>query len=514
MVKIRLCENQLRNIFEYRGQQRLPFQRYSDKLGKMIDDRQYSKKNQAEHYLDWLEEFGRYGKLDGSSLSLQNCIEKGVRVAIDKGKINIPYNDYNEDGSPFVVTDEQIDSDVKEISDELFKYKFKLFKYNDVGNIYVERAVTLDGNVTDVMKDLFSDLKDTYHNNVGGCWAFKEGMGKAYCGEKNAMIVLLKGYIRLEDIDWFKTCDLNYRHDEYEIRVNPNAKVELFEVIFDGKYKLPLNGTLIVSSTYFGNRQGYKGDFATVDDGIGGKRLINRKGEIINFDTVSNVEHLFGDYYVAKNKHGKCTIINTKGEQVINSWYNEIGMLGTKFIFIDNLDSMDGRYNFIDIKGNILSKIWFSDINYFSDDLVEVQMNEEMYNLMDINGNLLYNEWFYFIDELGENGIARITKDADHISYIRSDGSFLIDEWFENASMFRGNVAVVKRLKNEDDFEIEANFLDSNGMILYPDHWFSAIRLYDRNDFNKQYQLRINNKWFYADKDGKIDYEHPFEKSW
>lgn len=251
MVRIRLNENQLNNIFEYRGQQRLPFQRYSDKLGKMIDDRQYSKKNQAEHYLDWLEEFGRYGKLDGSSLSLQDCIEKGVRVAIDKGKINIPYNDYNEDGSPFVVTDEQIDSDVKEISDELFKYKFKLFKYNDVGNIYVERAVTLDGNVTDVMKDLFSDLKDTYHNNVGGCWAFKEGMGKAYCGERNAMIVLLKGYIRLEDIDWFKTCDLNYRHDEYEIRVNPNAKVELFEVIFDGKYKLPLNGTLIVSSTYF-----------------------------------------------------------------------------------------------------------------------------------------------------------------------------------------------------------------------------------------------------------------------
>ena len=70
MVKIILNESQLDNLFEYRAQQRLPFQIYSDKLGKMIDDKEYSNKNQAEHYLDWLENFGKYGKIGNSTLIL------------------------------------------------------------------------------------------------------------------------------------------------------------------------------------------------------------------------------------------------------------------------------------------------------------------------------------------------------------------------------------------------------------------------------------------------------------
>lgn len=183
--------------------------------------------------------------------------------------------------------------------------------YNEDNNIYVERAVLLRGSISDVVSDLFADLSYKYNNNVGGCWSFKKGGGFAYCGVGD-MTILLRGYIRLDDIDWLKTCDLNYHHQEYEIRVKPNAKVELHEVVFNKKYKLPLKDTLVVSSTYFGNNRGFEGNLATIDDGMGHRQLVDRDGNLLPYEQVSKVKHLFGDYYAAYNLHGKCSVIDEK----------------------------------------------------------------------------------------------------------------------------------------------------------------------------------------------------------
>lgn len=113
MVKIILNESQLNNLFEYHAQQRLPFQRYSDKLGKMIDDREFSEKNQAEHYLDWLENFGKYGEIGNSTLILQNCVEKGVELALDAHRITPNNYEYYTD------LDSLKQTNIEEISNEL-----------------------------------------------------------------------------------------------------------------------------------------------------------------------------------------------------------------------------------------------------------------------------------------------------------------------------------------------------------------------------------------------------------
>ena len=68
-MNLNLSENKINEIIdssinkilqEYHVDQRLPF-----------DDDFYGKKNQLEQYVDWLEDFGKYGELPPSSLNFK-----------------------------------------------------------------------------------------------------------------------------------------------------------------------------------------------------------------------------------------------------------------------------------------------------------------------------------------------------------------------------------------------------------------------------------------------------------
>ena len=54
-------------INEYYADQRLPF-----------DDDFYGKKNQMEQYVDWLEDFGKYGNLPPSTLNFKEEVNKAL----------------------------------------------------------------------------------------------------------------------------------------------------------------------------------------------------------------------------------------------------------------------------------------------------------------------------------------------------------------------------------------------------------------------------------------------------
>lgn len=401
MNKIILNENQLKRLFEYHAQQRLPF-----------DDDFYGKKNQAEQYLDWLEEFGKYGKIGNSSLNFQECVEQGIKDAVEHKRLNEYY-----DGI-----------------DDILLEKFKHIHYDERGNIYVERAVNISDNVESVANDLFATLSDKYHNNVGGCWAFKPGEGYAYCTKEKGALVLLKGYIRLEDIDWLKTCDLNFHQDEYEIRVKPNAKVELFEVLVNGKYKLPLQDTLIVTSTYFGNRSSYDGEFATVDDGMGGRRLINRQGEYVETD--QKIKHFLGN---------NCCAVEVDDYDIFGM--NKIGIynLKTKSLITDKLFSYVGEsfnegylkvreyidddfvWNFIDQHGEYLSDDYFNNCFNFKNGKAIVQLMDGTHNIINLNGEYLFKNNVRHVDYLFNDVILFKTENGCNL-YDCNEGEFIFDE--------------------------------------------------------------------------------------
>lgn len=243
-------------------------------------------------------------------------------------------------------------------------------QFNENGNLYVERKITLnesanfydksDENGADPMRQ-YKMLMKKYSSNVGGCWSYKQGASSAYCAEGDGSSVVLKGYIRIEDIDFVKTILLNFNYEgEYEIRVKPNAKVELIEVVFDCRYKIPLKGHLIVSSTYFGNNSGYKGDYAPIDDGFGNvNQWMDRKGNITNFDDVSkqirlngnNLDDIFTSVtyldsgFAAVKYYNKCTLVTPDNKLINNGnlWFDYLGEFRDGFAVV----KLNNKYSYI-----------------------------------------------------------------------------------------------------------------------------------------------------------------------
>ena len=198
---------------EYSADQRLPF-----------DDDYFKNKNYLEQYTDWLEDFGKYGTLPPSKLEFWDEVNKAIKYIFESKiyeKYDLELNIYGEN----------------ELLEKLVEIIHNNLSFDENGNLYVERQVRIEGSAKHYNKStfdnydpkiLYNNLVDNYNNNVGGCWSYNKGGSKAYCSKEEGDIITLKGYIRIDDIDFVKTVLLNYRYpNEHEIRVKPNAKVEL-----------------------------------------------------------------------------------------------------------------------------------------------------------------------------------------------------------------------------------------------------------------------------------------------
>ena len=103
---------------------------------------------------------------------------------------------------------------------------------------------------------------------------------------------------------------------------------------------------------------------------------------------------------------------------------------------------LDGKYNFIDRNGNILSDLWFDWFGKFSDGFTPVRLDKK-WNYIDRNGNLLRDDlWFDFVGDF-HNGFAKV-KLKDKYNFINTDGNFLSDLWFDDVSKFQDGFAEVK----------------------------------------------------------------------
>lgn len=283
-MKIIISESQYNRLFEYHAQQRLPFE--DDDNFDL--DKKYAYKNMAEEFMDWIEEFGKIGELPPSKYTVHKGIREGWEQALEWFSGNIE--------------DEGKENNSEKFRQALQKHGF-MFIYDDgvdtnctfdkKGNMYVERMISLPlemGN-TDFGTN-FEELVTDYQNNVGGCWSWKFGGAYSYCSDGSNHNIVMQGYIRLEDIDWVETLYLNAYSESYEceIRVKPNAKVELFKITCPSeKYEFPLNGRhIIVTATYFGNRQKYGSNgYANVYSSTSKEELFaDRNGNILTLTDV------------------------------------------------------------------------------------------------------------------------------------------------------------------------------------------------------------------------------------
>lgn len=426
-------------LMEYSSEQRLPF-----------DDDFFKNKNYLEQYADWLEDFGKYGELPSTELNFWEEVKKAIRYIM---KNDIHIRGYG------------IDSDEYEILHDISNRFGSNLIFIDDGKLYVERQVKISGSANDYdsssdegkdpMK-LYNSLVKNYNNNVGGCWSYNMGKAESYCTTENGDTILMKGFIRLEDIDFVKTVLLNFKYpNEYEIRVKPNAKIELYQVLFNCRYKIPLKGHLIVSATYFGNNGKFNGELAPVDDGFGHQEYIDRSGNIM--DTEKMVKYAFnsgkplhqffedikefGDslYKILTNK--KYYLSDDNGNltnsSINNGGFDYIGNLNGNYAIVEKNE----KESLMDSNGNLIGdgKLWFEEVIYEYDDMYSVDLNSKMSLI--INGHLIGDGkiWFdKFYDY--ENNFARI-ENNNYYTFIDINGKLIGDgkKWFDYADDFNHN---------------------------------------------------------------------------
>lgn len=401
-----IFENVVNNVLkEYSSDQRLPF-----------DDDQFKNKNYLEQYTDWLEDFGKYGTLPPSKLDFWSEIERATKYILEK-RLDKKY------------WYENMNMDLNEILNVLKNIIGKYVRVNKNNLVYVERKVKIEKSVDYYNSSdengndralLYKSLVQNYNNNVGGCWSYKKNGSEAYCKEYNGDTITMKGYIRTDDIDFVKTVLLNYSYsDEHEIRVNPNAKVELVQVDFNGKYKIPLKGHLIVNSTYFGNNGKYKGMYAPVDDGFGNHDYINRKGEIRSLDDLKQIikskDIDLNDYFdEVKELNNGFTIIKflnrwtfiTPNRDLINNgdlWFDDISDFTDGYAIVTN----GKRKTFINMEGRLFKNglVWGDDIIGFHNHHAAIKISHNWY-VIDDKENLVYGDMaFDEIVGIGDNYI-------------------------------------------------------------------------------------------------------------
>lgn len=94
----------------------------------------------------------------------------------------------------------------------------------------------------------------------------------------------------------------------------------------------------------------------------------------------------------------------------------------------------DGKCNYTDANGKLLSKQWYKWIGYFNgDEFAMVQREDGLMNYMDKQGKILSREWFKKVDYF-HCGFARVQREDSKWNFINTKGKLMSNEWFEYIS--------------------------------------------------------------------------------
>ena len=176
--------------------------------------------------------------------------------------------------------------------------------------------------------------------------------------------------------------------------------------------------------------------------------------------------------------------INKKGKSILkdNFYVNGYGMSYSKTPFCAGFVRVykyeDGTIcgNYIDVDGNVLSDVWFSDVYDFDESGYAVVVDEKgSKNLIDKNGKLLIKKKC-MITSISPfiNGYAIVDNKKGRSNFIRPDGSFVSNEWYYEVDEFCGSVCKVGRHQSNSK-SMEYNYMDTSGNLLF-DEWFSEYK--------------------------------------
>lgn len=278
MKKILIKIGNVSNLSEDRNQLEIPFNGEG--------------KYNYQHFIDWLERIGRYGKLQPVKPNLAmemyyNNIDKGIdyyeNMYIDDYILNdllkefiysINKNDYEDLIIPSIedTNEYDIDDTLTDKGKEEFKkfYRNKLedeldnnfnFKTNERNLIYVERVITIPSLLNKTFKnnyinykDFYAFLNNEYGEHIGQYWSWSEGGSDSYDPQNYSgdySSIRLKGFVSPYSVEWPETIMKNIYSLSYEqeIFIKYGELIEVNEIIeLNNNKKLPLKNTILIKA--------------------------------------------------------------------------------------------------------------------------------------------------------------------------------------------------------------------------------------------------------------------------
>ena len=181
----------------------------------------------------------------------------------------------------------------------------------------------------------------------------------------------------------------------------------------------------------------------------------------LKFDWVSD----FKVGFAVVRLNDKCNFINTKGQLVSKQWFDWISGFYKGLAMVE----LNGKWNYINTEGQLLSQQWFDGVDYFNEGLAKVKLNGK-YNFINTEGQLLSQQWFDGAGNFKE-GFA-VVKLNGKWNYINTEGQILSQRWFDDAESFNEEIAEV-------GINDKYNFIDTKGELL-SQQWFDGVgRFYE-----------------------------------
>jgi len=155
--------------------------------------------------------------------------------------------------------------------------------------------------------------------------------------------------------------------------------------------------------------------------------------EVARFDEAWS----FHEGFARVELDGKHNFINVEGKLLSELWFYDAYKFFEGFARIN----LDGKWNYINTEGKILSEQWFDDAWCFSEGIASVKLNGK-WNLINTEGELLSELWFDDACSFSE-GFASVKLDGKW-NFINTECKLLSERWFDNALDFSGGFADVK----------------------------------------------------------------------
>ena len=201
----------------------------------------------------------------------------------------------------------------------------------------------------------------------------------------------------------------------------------------------------------------------------------------LKFDDVWN----FNEGFAKVQLNGKENFINTEGQLLSQQWFDNMGDFNEGFAKVE----INGKENFINAEGQLLSKQWLDDVGNFTGGFAIVWLNRKN-NFINTEGQIVSNQWFDSVWNFNE-GFAKIQLNGKY-NFINTEGQLLFQLWFDDAGDFSNGLAAVK-------LNGKWNYINTEGRLL-SEQWFDRAW-----DFSNGYAVvLLNGKEYILDTKGNL----------